>query len=155
MADESPAAEARLLELLHRLRHLGLERCPCRNGKMTTCQFALLDRIAGSPGSGIRETASAMGLTPPTVSVGVRRMEESGLLQRQPDPQDGRAIQLFPTPHGHELHQRARAFRRHKARQLLAGLTVEHQETLLRLLERAISAAEASALYQSSGEDDP
>ena len=82
-------------------------------------------------------------------------MEESGLLQRRPDPQDGRALQLFPTPHGHELHQRARAFHRQKARQLLAGLTVEDRETLLRLLERAISAAEASALHQSSEEDNP
>lgn len=69
-------------------------------------------------------------------------MEETGLLERRPDPQDGRAIQLFLAAKGQALHKRACVFRREKMRRLLAGLTPQERERLLDLLERAISAAE-------------
>jgi len=62
---------------------------------VTMPQLILLDWIAASPGCGIQEIATGLGLTAPTVSVGVRRLETAELLEHRPDPQDGRAIQLF------------------------------------------------------------
>lgn len=142
MTDVSLPAEDRLLGLFERLRKLGLGQHPLEDSGVTMPQLALLDWIAASPGCGVQEIADGLGLTAPTVSVGVRRLEETGLLERRPDLQDGRAIQLFLTARGQALHQRARAFRREKMRRLLMGLTPENRTTLLALLERAISTAE-------------
>ncbi len=116
-------------------------------------QLALLDWIAGSPGSGIQEIAAGLELTAPTVSVGVRRLQEAGLLERRVNPQNGRAIQLFLTAEAQALCRRARSFRCEKARRLLAGLTPQEQGTLLDLLERAIAAVEADLSRELEGTD--
>ena len=142
MTDVSLPAEDRLFGLFERLRRLALGQHPLEDSGVTMPQLPLLDWIAAASGYGIQEIAMGLGLTAPTVSVGVRRLEAAGLLERRPDPQDGRAIQLFLTAQGQALHQRARAFRREKMRRLLAGLTSEEGTTLMVLLERAINAAE-------------
>jgi len=146
----SPPAEERLLKLFDWLRRLMLGQHPLEDGGVTGPQLALLDWVAASSGCGIQEIADGLGLTAPTVSVGVRRLQEAGLLERQPDPADGRAILLFLTAQGQALHERARAFRREKMRRVLAGLTLEERATLLDLLERAINAAEAGEVQNEA-----
>ena len=135
-------AEDRLLALFERLRKLALEQNPVEDSQVTAPQLALLDWIAAAPGCGVQEVAGGLGLTAPTVSVRVRRLEEMGLVKRRPDPQDGRAVRLFLTEQGRALQGQAKSFRRTKMRRVLAGLTVEEQGILLTLLERAIAAAE-------------
>lgn len=144
MSDESAPVEDRLLNLLNRLRMLGPGQPPFKDEDVpvTPSQLVLLDWVAASSGCGVQEMATGLGLTPPTVSVGVRRLEEAGLLERQPNPQDGRSIQLFLTPQGEALNQRAQDFRRGRVRRLLSGLTPQEQETLVDLWERALKAAE-------------
>jgi len=63
-------------------------------------------------------------------------------VERRPDPDDRRAVKLFPTRKGQALHRQIQAFRQEKARRLLAGLTPQEQETLLSLLEKALQRAE-------------
>ena len=137
--------EDRLVNLFDRLRKLAFNQHPLENSTVTMPQLTLLDWIDGSPGCGIQDMAFGLELTAPTVSVGVRRLEQAGLLERRPDPQDGRAVQLFLSTQGQALCQQARAFRRDKMRRLLEGLTAEESATLIMLLERAISAAEKEA----------
>jgi DNA-binding MarR family transcriptional regulator len=139
--DEQRASD-RLLRLFERLRALGFGEHPLQDSKVTIPQLALIDWIAHSPGAGIQEVADGLGLTAPTVSVGVRRLELEGLVERRPDPQDGRAVQTFLTSQGQSLHDRARDFRRGKMERLLAGLTGEEGAALLALLEKAANAAE-------------
>ncbi len=134
--------ENQLVSLFDRLRQLAFDQNPLADSGVTMPQLTLLDWVAASPGCGIREIALGLGLSAPTVSVSVRRLEAAGLMERQPDPQDGRAIQLLLSAQGLALHQRALAFRREKMRRLLAGLTVPERATLLALLEQALDAAE-------------
>ncbi len=144
MIKAEPSVEERLLDLFERMRRLALGQHPLQGSGVTIPQLTLLDWIATAPGCGIREIAAGLGLTAPTVSVGVRRLEAMGLLERRSDPRDRRAIQLFLTERGQALHQQAYTFRREKMRRMLAGLTPEERLTLLALLERAIGAAEAT-----------
>ena len=145
MGDEPTSpAEERLLALFDRLRRIALGQNPLADHGVTGPQLTLLQWVAASPACGIQEIAGGLGLTAPTVSVGVRRLEEAGLLERQPHPADGRAVRLFLTDRGQALQQQARAFRLDKMRRLLAGLTPEEQEMLLALLGRAVDAAEAT-----------
>jgi MarR family transcriptional repressor of mexAB-oprM operon len=73
-------------------------------------------------------------------------MEEGKLVERRPNPQDGRSVQFFLTRRGQALQRKIQDSHRQKFRRLLACLTPQEQETLLQLLERALQAAEAENL---------
>jgi DNA-binding MarR family transcriptional regulator len=140
---ESLSTETRFMRLLRRLRQVGPEQePPFETVGITSAQLALLEWAASHPSCSIQELADGLELTPPTVSVGVRRLEEVGVLERHPDPADGRALQLDLTAAGTALWERVRRYRGEKTRRLLAGLTAQEQQTLLALLERALDAAE-------------
>ena len=136
-----PTAE-KFLHLMDRLRRLGPGTAPPKEANISPSLLALIEYTASNPGCGIQAMAGGLKLSTPTVSIGVRQLEELGFITRQPDPQDGRAVQLFLTPTGQELHQRTHEFRCQKFERLLTGLTTRERTTLLDLLERAIGTAE-------------
>jgi len=145
MTEEPTLTEERFFKLMKRLRKLGLDTNSL-DATVSPAQMSLLDFIAASPGCGVQDIADGMRLTPPTVSVGVRRMEESNLVERKPNPLDGRSVQFFLTRRGQALQRQIQNSHRKKFRRLLDGLTSQEQETLLQLLERALQAAEAENL---------
>ncbi len=138
----SPSPEARLIALLQRLRRLDAEPPPIHDVPVTPAQLMLLEWVGDQAGCRVQDVAAGLGLTPPTVSVSLRRLEQLGLLRREPDPVDKRALRLFLTAAGEALYRRVREFQHNRARRFLAGLTAEEQETLLRLWARALEAAE-------------
>ena len=142
MIGKEITAPNRLLDLFDRLRMQALGQNPLASSGISGPQLALLSWIAASPCCGVGDIAEGLGLAAPTVSVGVRRLETAGLLERRPDPQDGRAIQILLTKQGQTLQRKAHTFRRGKMQRLLDGLTMEEGVTLLALLEKAIVAAE-------------
>jgi DNA-binding MarR family transcriptional regulator len=131
----------RLLRLFGRLTKLALDEYPLQDSGLTTPQLSLIDWIASSPGCSIREIADGLDITAPTASVGVRRLEKAGLVERWPDPKDRRSVQLFLSAQGQALHERAFDFRLEKMQHLLAGLTTTEADTLLALLEKAVLTA--------------
>lgn len=139
---DNPLPEDLLVSYFDRLRKLAFSQHPLEDSAVTMPQLTLLDLIASSPGCSMQELAVGLDVTAPTVSVSVRRLELEGLLEREPDPDDGRAVKLFLTVEGRALCQQARDFRREKMRRLLDGLSEEEGLVLLTLLERAISSAE-------------
>jgi len=143
MTDDHALAEERFFELMKRVRKLGLDTHSIEDSSVSPAQMALLDWIAASPGCGVQDAADGLGLTPPTVSVGVRKLEESNLVERRPNPLDGRSIQFFLTRRGRALQRQIKDSHRNKFHRLLAGLVPQEQEMLLGLLERALNAAEA------------
>lgn len=143
MTDEQATAEERFFELMKRVRKLGLDTHSLGDSPVSPAQMTLLDWIAASPGCGVQDIADGMRLTPPTVSVGVRKIEESNLVERKPNPLDGRSVQFFLTRQGQALQRQIQASHQQKFRRLLASLTPQEQETLLGLLEKALNAAEA------------
>ncbi len=135
---------AKFTALLRRLRQIGPGRPPPEEVGLSPSQIALLERVASMPDCNLQDLADGLHLTPPTVSVGVRKLEEAGLLERHPDPQDGRAWQFELTEAGRDLWARVEVYRQAKVHRLLAGLTPEERQTLLTLLERALDAAEGA-----------
>ena len=135
-------AAKRFLKLTSRLRRLGSGGSPPEGVQISPSHLALIEYAATNPGCGIQEMAEALKLSTPTVSISVRKLEKSDLFTRQPHPEDGRAVQIFLTPTGQEVHQRSHAFHRQKFEQLLTGLTPEKRNMLLDLLEQALNAAE-------------
>jgi len=132
--------------LMDRLRQWGPQPAPPKKANISPSQLAFITYLNLNPGCGIQSIASGLKLSKPTVSVGVSQMEEAGFLTRQPDPQDGRAVQLFLTTKGQELHQRTHEFRCKKFNRLLSGLTSQERTTLITLLERSIQNVENEEL---------
>ena len=136
-------AAAKFLSLMTRVRHLGPGTPPPEEAQITPSLLTMLENVASNPGLGTQAMAENLGLATPTVSIGVRQLVEVGLLSQQPDPQDGRAVQIFLTPKGKDLYQRTQEFRCQRFERLLSELTPGERNNLLDLLERAINAAES------------
>jgi len=142
MNNDLEKSAQRFMKLSSRLRRLGTGGELPNEGSVSASQLALIEYVAEYPGCGIQELAEALRLATPTVSIGVRQLEKIGLLSRKPHPEDGRAVRVFLTSKGNEVHQCSHRFYRGKFEQILIGLTNEERHTLLNLLERAISTAE-------------
>ncbi len=132
----------KFMHLMDRLRRLGPGNAPPIEAKISSSQLALIDYTASNPGCGVQNMAAKLNLATPTVSIGIRQLEKIGLMERQPDPHDGRAVLLFLTPEGLELHQRTLEFRCKRFSNLLRELNPKERTTLLNLLEKAVNAAE-------------
>jgi len=143
MTNETTASGEIFLALMERMRKLGMGDSASGTALVSPAQMALLDWIAAADGCGVQDIAEGLGLTPPTVSVGVKRLEEAGLLKRKPNPQDKRAVQFFLTAKGRALRKQSQEFRHKKLEMILTGLNPEEQETLLGLLAKAIQSAES------------
>lgn len=140
MMPVTPDVSERMAHLLPLLMQVGPGQPPPEEVGLSRAQVALLAQVGAAPDCSLQGLADGLGLTPPTVSVGVRRLEEAGLVGRQPDPDDGRAWQFCLTAAGEALWQRIQHYRRDRARVLLAGLTPEEQMALVALLEKALHA---------------
>jgi len=77
---------------------------------VTATQVTLLASIRERPGTGVGELAEAEGVSPPNVSVHVRRLEREGLVERRPAT-DARRHGLFATPAGMRVLQSVRSGR--------------------------------------------
>ena len=130
------------LQLMDRLRQVGPQTAPPKEANISPSQLSFLTFLTLNPGCGIQAIASGLKLSKPTVSIGVSQLEETGFLTRQPDPKDGRAVQLFLTPEGQKLHQRTLEFRCQKFERLLKYLSPQERTTLNNLLEKAIQTIE-------------
>ena len=73
---ETMKPEDRLVRAMRRMHKLRLVEMPPANDDLTISQIQLLAFIANSPDCHIQDIAGGLGLTAPTVSVAVRRLEE-------------------------------------------------------------------------------
>jgi MarR family transcriptional repressor of emrRAB len=74
----------------------------------------------------------------------VKRLEREGLVRRDADPDDGRAVVLHLTPAGRRAARRVLAARRAALEPLLAPLDDRDAAALERVLERLLAAATGS-----------
>jgi DNA-binding MarR family transcriptional regulator len=117
-------------------RHLPVEGA---DATLTAAQSEVLHDVTRHPGSRIREVAERLRVAPNTVSTIVKHLGELGLLDRRPDPTDGRAAALFVT-----TDRTARRERRSDQRALvLAGLLDQLAPADRATLEQAVPVLNA------------
>jgi DNA-binding MarR family transcriptional regulator len=124
--------------LLRRLRQAQLQ------GELTlpeTSALARLDRGGPATSSAL---AKVEQISPQSMGATIAALEARGLVERRPDPQDGRRILISITASGLEVvHDRRNARTEQLARALSAGFTREELQQLLAaapLLERLAQA---------------
>ncbi len=138
---DSTYPEDRMMALLRRLGTLPILRPP-KELPLSPPQVALLNWVAHSPGCGVQEIARELHVTPPTVSVGIRRLIRDGWIEQRSDPGDRRARPLYLTEKGTILFDEICTHRSQALRLFLSTLASEEQEQLIALLERAVGAME-------------
>ena len=103
--------------------------------------YALISQIdlgtpPGSTGVRASDVAAALGLDKSTVSRGIAQLERIGLIERVPDPDDGRARLLRLTADGAERYGAIREQRRAEFEAILERWETGDLEQLAKLLHR-------------------
>lgn len=142
MSSKQESLDERFFNLMMGIRRLGFDQSCLEHESVTPAQVTFLDWIAERPGSGVQEIADGLNLTPPTVSVGMRKLEDVGLVERQPNLSDKRSVQFYLTKNGDALHRKIQVAHRRKFQRILSGLSASEQKTLIELLQRALRGTE-------------
>ena len=134
MAYEDPVQLADLLHrLTRRLRRAQAERLAPLG--LTPAQERALRMITRSEEPLLMaELADHLGIVPRSVTTVVDALEEAGLVRREIDPHNRRAIRLHLTDRGVAVREEMREARRRAAEDLFAPLPAEDRKALGELL---------------------
>jgi len=109
---------------------------------LTPTQYSVLGLIAVRGPLGLTELTDLEGLNPTMLSRVVRKLDDEGLIRRQPDPADQRAVRVQVTPAGAQVHERIRTHRTQVLYACLERLPVEVTDELLRAVPMLEAVAE-------------
>jgi DNA-binding MarR family transcriptional regulator len=142
MGNEDPAQLADLLHrLTRRLRSAQAERLAPLG--LTPAQERALRVIArGEEPPRMTEIADRLGIVPRSLTTVIDALEEAGLVRREIDPRNRRAILLRLTDRGVDVRDELREARRRAAEELFAPLSADQRETLVDLLTLLDSSGE-------------
>ena len=98
--------------------------------------WTLLRHVAQSEGQSQQALAGRLGLPPSGMVALVDRMEDAGLLERRPSPDDRRIRALYMTPRGRTTLQRATEVAIAYEEELCSGLGSDEREQLIDLLQK-------------------
>ena len=130
-------------QLLTRLQKLGIGRgAPVKDMQFSLAQLGLLLCVQHTPGARVNELAQLLGVSMPTVSVGLHKLEESGWVRRESDPHDKRSSQVYLTTKAKAFVKLAEQFQRRQTAKFMSGLDADEQQQLVRLLDKAITRLE-------------
>jgi DNA-binding MarR family transcriptional regulator len=142
MGYEDPVQLADLLHrLTKRLRRAQAERLAPLG--LTPAQERALRTIArGEEPPRMTEIADRLGIVPRSLTTVVDALEEAGLVRREVDPRNRRAILLHLTDRGTAVRDDLREARRRAAEDLFAPLSAGDRKTLAGLLTLLDSAGD-------------
>lgn len=137
-------AKPRFIYLLSRAARAaqGLADAGMENVKLTAAQAGVLFSIPNEGGASVNAVAEGVGLVQSAASVLVQRLEHAGLVERQTDPADRRAVLLTLTARGRAVRSRA-AERAHRINTVATrGFSAEEQAVIARWLQHMIDLKE-------------
>lgn len=120
LADRLRLAVTRLARLLRKNSTIGA----------SPTQLSALATIERHGPITLGELAAHEGVQPPTITAAVGRLEEQGLVARQPDPDDGRVSRVVVTSEGRKLLARNRSRKTAFLVPRIAALDAEERKQL-------------------------
>lgn len=125
-----------LFRLIRTLERTKAQAAAARGERLERACFGLLVELADRGPRRLTALADAMLADPSTVSRQVAELVDLGYVERQPDPQDGRASQLAATERGLVHLAESRDRRNRMIDKVLSGWSTADREELVRLMER-------------------
>lgn len=98
--------------------------------------FSVLSVILHNPGVTSRQLCATLSILPPNLVGLIKGLESRALIQRQPHPQDRRAMGLHATDAGRAMMLQAEARASDLERQAAQALSEAEQAQLIALLQR-------------------
>jgi DNA-binding MarR family transcriptional regulator len=143
-SDAAPADEAVLYDrlqyqvaiLARRVEQVRIGGVGDQRNSMDRAAYLLLHRLEHSRAVGVKALAKAMGVDSSTVTRQVAPLVDGGLVDRVPNPDDGRAVLLELSPLGRERLEEVRASRQEMMRRLVAEWPDQDQRQFCELLTR-------------------
>lgn len=132
--DAVRALEGEFSELITRMRRLLMENAERVSPGMLPGAYKVFTTIARRGRVSQSALAEHLVVDKGQLSRTVRELEQLGLIQRESDPDDGRASILSPTAHGLARLAQARAPQEDTLAKALDGWAVEDIQNLTRLL---------------------
>jgi DNA-binding MarR family transcriptional regulator len=121
-----------------------------RAGEISLADYGVLITLVSAPSLRLRmsDLAARRMLTPSGITRVVIRLEEAGLVRREPDPDDGRASLAVLTRDGLAALRRAQVVHHSAVRELYVGnLEALELEQLARLFEKAMPGIGRSGVW--------
>lgn len=107
-------------------------------GTMNVNQLRMLAQIRAHPGVAQKDIAEQLDLSPASVSVTIRQMDEMDLVERRPDDDDGRMMRLYLDTQGVDIIKEAESQQIAILTDILSALPQERQQLLIELLDEAL-----------------
>jgi DNA-binding MarR family transcriptional regulator len=121
-----------------------------REGDLSLADYGVLIALVTAPRLRLRmsDLGTRRLLTPSGITRVVMRLEKRGLVQREPDPADGRAALAALTRPGLEALRRAQVIHHATVRELFLGrLTKLQLDRLAQLYEKALPGVVSAAVW--------
>ncbi|WP_345429727.1 MarR family transcriptional regulator [Actinoallomurus vinaceus] len=122
-----------------------------RDYGLTAQQGQLLCVLMPGP-YGMTELGRTLGLAKSSLTGLVDRTMQRGLVRREPDPEDGRAVRVALTDEGGEVVEKFYAETCRRVDALPAGLPESDRETLAELLGRVVFANKVPVVFAEADE---
>ena len=109
-----------------------------KNNDLSICDMHMLECVSQSPRkeATISEIAQALGITLPTVTVAVKRLQQKGYVTKQRDASDGRVMQVALTPQGKKMDAAHRYFHENMVRTIVRDMEPDELSSLMSALAR-------------------
>ena len=141
-----------LFRLIRTIERTKAQAAAAHGGKLERACFGLLVELADKGPQRMTTLAEAVFTDPSTVSRQVGQLVELGYVERQPDPEDGRASRLAATDAGLAHLAEGRRRRNQIFAAVLSDWSVADRERLVRLMERLNDDFEAHRPRLLAGE---
>ncbi|MGY4769523.1 MarR family winged helix-turn-helix transcriptional regulator [Kribbella sp. CWNU-51] len=122
-----------------------------RERGLTPQQGQLLCVLMAEP-YGMSALGTMLGLAKSSMTGLVDRTERNGLVRREPDPRDTRAVRVALTPRGHAVAEEFYAETCRRIDKLPAGLSAGERDALAGLLGRVVLDNEVPAVFMELDE---
>ena len=105
---------------------------------LTIGELHLIECIGKRKAAGctISDLAKDLGITLPSVTVGIQKLEKKGFVQKSRSPKDKRSRYVVLTPLGERMDKVHRYFHRRMIDALLKTMNTEEKEQLFRAMQR-------------------
>lgn len=132
MDDRNVVDAMHRLELIRRMRiQTMLRGTDAHRG-----QGPILDYIETHPRCTQAEAAESLGVSPPSITCSVKRMENAGLIIKTADEKDMRCTRLELTEKGRQSHKKVKAAFEKLDTEMFAGISEADKERLIELYAR-------------------
>lgn len=128
---------------------------PVRKGAITREQYWVLRTLKEKGKMKVKELASAIGCTPGSASVAVKRLERAGFVRRERGKKDERVVTVILERQGAKKLDSWRGDQLASMVSLFDSLGPEERRTLHALLEKALKGNTTFAAAKGSKEESP